>query len=150
MIELDEADHIPLDQFSLGWRFSDARYGNLPADALARIRAVGSQRAAALAPIARRQCEEEAAFNLTFRSDDRPAAVRDQLRGLPLAPSTRIIVSWDAEKAVVTDWEMFTTYWDDFCYPASDDVTVWPLDAAWTLCYRHYEVFQFSSTDRPI
>ena len=145
MIEFAPSDFVSLDAFSLGWRFAPNRVGDLPVDVLLRIRPLTVGRAAAFAAFARTQCEEAAEFGMTLRSDDAPGAVREQLRALPPAAVAEVLISWDARTALVTDWQTFIAHWDDFCYPSSDNVTIWPLDASWTLCYRHYEIFQFSS-----
>lgn len=150
MIEFAASDFVSLAEFPLGWRFVPDRVADLTADILARIRPLTASRAAAVAPVARMQCEEAAAFGVTLRSDDAPGTVREQLRGLPPAASTQVLISWDARAALVTDWGVFIAHWDDFCYPSSDDVTIWPLDASWTLCYRHYEIFQFNSRVRSV
>lgn len=56
---------------------------------------------------------------------------------------TRVYVSWSLDLAVETRWDIFTEYWDDFCYPSSDDVTVVPASGTWQLSYHHYEQFDF-------
>jgi hypothetical protein len=150
MAELGISDFISLDLFSLGWRFAPDRVGNLPPEILHRIRPLNPDRAAEFAQVAKEQCGEAATFGVTFRSDDSPGAVRAQLLALPPDATTEILASWDARTAVATDWETFVEHWDDFCYPSSDDVTVWPLDRSWTLCYRHFETFQFSSRLRAV
>ena len=145
MIKLASSDFVSLDAFPLGWRFAPDRVGNVSPDALARIRPLTADRASDLAQVAQARCERVATFAMTFRSDDSPGAVRAQLQALPPAAATGILISWDTRTAAATDWELFVAHWDDFCYPSSDDVTVWPLDDGWTLCYRHYEIFQFDS-----
>ena len=54
------------------------------------------------------------------------------------------MVSWGPSAALETNWESFVAHWDDFCYPASDDVVIRPIDGGWTLRYHRYEVFQLS------
>jgi hypothetical protein len=54
-----------------------------------------------------------------------------------------VIVSWEPEDAVATTAAIFCDYWDDFCYPASDDISVTPLSEDWMLVYRHDEVLFF-------
>ena len=54
-----------------------------------------------------------------------------------------IIVSWQPDAAVLTQTNIFIKYWEEFCYPSSDDVTVWPENEKWVLQYRHYEQFWF-------
>jgi hypothetical protein len=38
---------------------------------------------------------------------------------------------------------LFVGRWDDFCFPSSDDVTVYPADERWLLEYAHREEFVF-------
>jgi len=55
----------------------------------------------------------------------------------------RVFISWSEDLAVETSWDIFTEYWDDFCYPSSDDVTIIPVAGSWRLSYHHYEQFEF-------
>ena len=116
----------------------------MPTDEIvARLKPLGDDAAArAAATAAARQAAARTPL-VSFRSDDPPGAVRSDLRALPIDASTEIMLSWNASTALVTDWDTFVSHWDDFCYPASDDVVIWPIVGAWTLCYHHYEVFQF-------
>lgn len=59
--------------------------------------------------------------------------------------STSVILSWDKDIALRTTWGIFTSYWDDFCYPMSDDLVVWPEDEKWVLLYHHEERFYFGT-----
>jgi hypothetical protein len=145
MIEIATADVVPLAEFPLRWRFGGHPYGDVPSDTLARIHPLGAARAGTLAALARESYRDGMPAGTTFRSDDQPGVVTSRLRALPPAPADRIVISWNDRTAVATDWEIFVAHWDDFCYPASDDVTVWPLDESWTLWYRHFECFQFTS-----
>ena len=132
----------PLGAFPLRWRFTSSRHAQLGADGLARLKPLAPAVAAELADDAAHRCRAARGSPFTFRSDDAPAIVRRQLLDLPIDPSALVILSWDRGTAVITDWDMFTAHWDDFCYPASDDVSIWPVGGEWTLCYRRYEVFQ--------
>jgi hypothetical protein len=58
----------------------------------------------------------------------------------------QIIVSWNRETALRTDWELFTARWDHFCYPSSDDVLILPENDSWVLRYYHSEMFYSAST----
>ncbi len=73
---------------------------------------------------------------------DDPASVRQRLEALAISPSDPVIVSWDRQTAVITQWATFVRHWDAFCYPSSDDVTVWSPSDDWTLCYRHFQVLE--------
>ena len=40
-------------------------------------------------------------------------------------------------------WEIFLEYWDDFCYPSSDDAFVVCEASAAILAWEHEELFKF-------
>jgi len=72
------------------------------------------------------------------RSADVPNAVgRCWLRDQQPELSAQAFVSWREDAAIRTTWEIFTAHWDDFCYPSSDDVVVWPESERWALFYFH-------------
>ncbi len=125
-------------------RFIGERDASPATEAIAKLRPLSGLAAAAIAEVACERHRVNCRDNLTFRSDDPPGIVGETLRGLPPSGDTPVIVSWDRDTALATNWGFFVARWDDFCYPASDDVTIWSLADDWTLSYRHYEVFQFS------
>ncbi|MBU1053487.1 MAG: DUF2947 domain-containing protein [Proteobacteria bacterium] len=66
----------------------------------------------------------------TFKTDD--DVVEKEIASLlrksfPLPDNTTVYFFWHAETCVKTDWGLFLSYWDDFCYPSDDsDVIVIP------------------------
>jgi len=138
----------PLHEFTLGWRFTGQRHALLDARTLARLTTPDRESASRLAGEGAKRWADIDGRPLAFRSDETPGDVRRGLVALPIEPTTRIVLSWNPATALIADWEIFAAHWDDFCYPASDDVTIWPLRGDWTLCYRHYEVFQFWNRHR--
>ena len=58
-------------------------------------------------------------------------------------PAGQVTVRWDSTTAVRTTWKVFADHWDDFCYPGSDDVEVFPLTGEWLLLYHHWEQFEW-------
>jgi hypothetical protein len=141
-IEFHSDDFRPLAEFPLRWRWTEARGNVLPESDLARIRPLTTVRAAALAPHAAYLCDERRDLPKWMNADEDARNVEVQLRALHIDPRDRVVVSWDDETAVVTDWDLFCRYWDDFCYAASDDVTVFALSGEWVLCYDHSEAFR--------
>ena len=142
MIEIRDGDYVSLDEFPLGWRFHADRRP-LSAPERHRLRPLSTEAAGRVGHLAANACRDGGPFAVAFRSDDSPVVVLGRLRELPPGPTDPVLVSWDGRTAAVTDWELFVEHWDDFCYPASDDVTILPPGGEWVLCYRHYEVFQF-------
>jgi len=76
-------------------------------------------------------------------SDPDPAVARLWLRRVQPDLAAPVYVSWDEDLAIETTWSIFTEYWDDFCYPSSDDIAVVPVTGGWQLIYHHYEQFEF-------
>jgi hypothetical protein len=153
MVEFCETDFVPLTGFSQRWRFADALYGQVSPDLERRIRPLAVGRAA---EVGAKALARDPAPNgrhidgVEFRAEAEPSGVRAWLRSLPVDPASNVVVSWDAQTAVVTDWEVFVAHWDDFCHASSDDVTIWAPEASWTLGYWHHEVFTFSSRPRAV
>lgn len=140
-IVIDPSSIIPLADFPLGWRFEARRHSLPEAALLSRIKPLDAATATRIAGVVERERDSRAA--LIFRSDETPGAVRRQLIELPIPNEASVVLSWNGTTALLTDWAIFVLHWDDFCYPASDEVTIRPLDGEWTLRYRRYEVFQF-------
>ncbi len=54
-----------------------------------------------------------------------------------------IFVSWDRSTCVYTTKRIFLRYWDDFCYPSSDNVTIISEKTNWVFFFNHVEVGKF-------
>ena len=129
---------MTIQEFPLAWRWTQPSHAVLPAEVLAGIRPLRASEAAgvctaALAPSA----------STVSRPASDPVDVRSWLRSVQPDSQVPVYVSWSEDLAVETRWGIFTEYWDDFCYPSSDDVTVAPVTGTWQLVYHHYEQFDF-------
>ena len=143
LITNSDADIIPLDDFPLAWRFVSNRHGRWASKELGRLQPlspVSSSRAHSAVLAIRANLGPPL---VAFRTDDTPAEVSRRLHELPPDGNERIVLSWDEGTALATDYETFASRWDDFCYSASDDVTVLPMRGAWIIQYHHYDMFQF-------
>jgi hypothetical protein len=151
------SNFVPMDQFSLRWRWTDPKYRALSGIELALIRpfdaaAAGVAHASAIR-VLKAISSTLSGTGVTAVADDESAAmhdasgdphvVRDWLRHLVSNCNDAVIISWDQSTAVLAPWNLFVERWDDFCYPSSDDVFVFPLTGDWMLCYDHADVFRF-------
>lgn len=138
-----------LKDFPLVWRWTDEKYAVLPPDVLSRI----EPHTSALA-------HELFQQSLSFHGSDglsehifslkrmetsgvEPERVTDWLLTCHEDKETCVFLSWQPNTAVSTSWEIFARYWDAFCYPASDDLSVWSEAHSWVLLYHHEELMQF-------
>jgi hypothetical protein len=131
---------MKIQEFSLAWRWTDSRHAVLSEAALSQMQPLD-------APEARRAFERARSFHRDS-STTRSANVSDEegcawLRAQHDGLSDVVTISWSADCALRTTWEIFTEHWSDFCYPASDEVTVWPDSERWVLFYHHEEQFEF-------
>lgn len=153
MLKIEDTDFQSLATFPLSWRWTDSKWNKLPENDLQRIKPLTPIKAKELWRILGHYVSANGPKENIFECSpwieatiDIPNAfekVRDWLLGQFSDYEQSVIVSWDKDTAVLTDWGVFCNYWDDFCYPASDDVTVFPPHIDWILFYAHYERFDF-------
>jgi hypothetical protein len=155
MLKIEDTDFQPPSTFSLNWRWTDSRWNELPESDLRQIKPLTKIKAKEFWRILGHyvlsngprinifECSEWVDATL-----DVPGAfekIRSWLLNHLSERDESVIVSWDKDTAVLTNWGIFCDYWDDFCYPSSDDVTVFPLSIGWVLFYDHFERFVFGS-----
>jgi len=134
---LTEDDLEPCTHSGYAWRWSDPSYDVLPDHVLLSIHALRRGKA--------RQCFQQSLLIDQWTRDD-PAReietgadenlVSEWLDGCG-AGTEMVIASWSEDEAVYLPWAVFRNYWSSFCYPSTDDVTVWPSDGQWGLSFSH-------------
>jgi hypothetical protein len=130
-------DFIHLGDCPLAWRWE-----RIPGTARLAIRPLREDVSERLRPLAVRLDPGHGPDVVEIDAATSPATVSTALRALGV-PSEAEVVAWWPWGAVVVPWHVFAEYWDDFCYPSSDDLTVWPSDQQWSLGYDHDERFRF-------
>ncbi len=149
LLKVSAKDYIPLELFSLKWRFTDPKYNELPKEKLAQIKPLNKKTSFDLHEHARIFLNN---FHLdinrfkSIENLDTPHEyflTREWLENKLPKESKEIIVSWDAETSVRVDREIFYEYWDDFCYEGSDDIVIIPINGEWLMYYFHEDQFQF-------
>ena len=139
------ADFRSMAEFPVAWRWTSETHDLLPSATLADIHPLTEAAAGRIAREAVSRCTEGVNGEFTERFSTEgvdPDHVRARLGALGISDGTRVLVSWHAAIAVETSWQTFRHYWDAFCYPAADDVTVWAAGSGWSVCYRHFEMMQ--------
>ncbi len=148
---LTEDDFLPFEEFPLRWRFTEERYNRLPPEDLVLIRPLSKHRATEFCQYSMKYDSnaslQESEFNSieSFTVSNNEEETRNWLRARPVNFNTQVVVSWDHTNCVITLWRVFCEYWDDFCYPGSDDVSVWSPEEDWCLNYHHYEVLSYGT-----
>lgn len=73
-------------------------------------------------------------------NDEKIEQFRNQLTSIIEQWAEGIIVTWNRTTTLRTSKEIFLKYWDDFCYPNSDDVTIISEKTNWVMFYNHIAV----------
>jgi hypothetical protein len=151
MSSITSKDIMPFSDFSLRWRFTEESHRVLPKEDLSLIQPLTRTKAAEFnkhsleylgnASLLKSKFSEIESLKI---SDDHEA-VGVWLLSKEIVPETRVAVSWDKTNCVITSWGIFCKYWDDFCYPSSDDVLVWSQQEDWFLYYCHHEIFEYGT-----
>jgi len=161
MIELKQENFRPLVDFKLRWRWVNPKWNVLPETKLAQIHPLVEKKAEAIWEHAIAYIEE--LWKYAFDDTPEPIAssplfewlrhidmtkepldrVRQHLTSFEPQGDQVVIVLWEPTTAVAVPWQLFYEYWDDFCYPGSDDVSVWPVSEMWCLQYHHEDQLIF-------
>lgn len=142
-----ETKSSPIAQFPLRWRFTDPKYNVLPDEVLQRFHPLDAQSASELCFETRNFVSSYAInaegfpkidqFDTNGDVDKVREWLTDSLQNLDQA----VEISWDPTTAMIVRLQDFCDYWNDFCYPGSDDVVVLPKARDWVLYYFHEEAF---------
>ncbi|HEX8279700.1 MAG TPA: hypothetical protein VF540_13440 [Segetibacter sp.] len=149
MISFEDSDFRSIDKLPIKWRWTDSRWNKLPDDALKSIQPLVETKASELCQYSlcfhNQSGLNESLFENIKQVDASGEAseIKQWLLGCSSNLNQKVIVSWNNENAVLVQWKVFCEFWDDFCYPSSDDVAIFPLTEEWMLFYGHKEVFVF-------
>ena len=139
---------VPVDAytFALAWRWTQPSHNVLPPEVMAQIAPLEQLPDGLLAHGAANSSTLRDVRSI--RTDGSAGEVVHWLGQLPVDAKGKVIVRWTERVAVETTWSIFTRFWDDFCYPSSDDVEVYPASGDWILLYHHYELFEWGCRKR--
>jgi hypothetical protein len=130
---------MSINAFPLFWRWTQPSHSVLPSDVLEMLRPLSRDLAESLSASAPKAFGPSAVMHRATGTDDE---TRVWLASLPL-PANRVSVVWSANAALSMPWEIFVTYWSDFCYPSSDDVDVFVEGGPIVLRWHHDEIFEY-------
>ena len=140
---------MTIREHPLAWRWTDPEHAVLPDDVLDRMVPFPPEKAAEL-------FKHSCAFNgrdglstdlfevrVISSGSMSPAEGRAWLCSQQPDTDAKVFLSWQPNTAIMTTWGVFTDYWGEFCYGASDDLNVWPEDEQWALLFHHEDEFHF-------
>ena len=132
-----------IEEFPLAWRWTQASHAVLPPEVLASLAPLQAHDAEPLYRRGEQLFPRDTVAAVSHQALEDPETTRVWLEALPIHASARVLVVWSRETAISLPWQTFVAYWDDFCYPSSDDAFVFTEEDRSALVWNHYEVFEF-------
>ena len=126
-----------LQNFSLIWRWTAATHAVFPDEILESLEPIDQVSIKLL--LDKELQAPEPMYSYHFQSDDETESWLVK----QLDKDEEVTLVWDSETGLKVKWETFCRYWDDFCYPASDDVGIFLEGQKLFMLWRHYEVFDY-------
>lgn len=148
-IKIDNKEIIPLDEFSLNWRFDKVHnpiISKIEKSKIQPLSEVESKRINKIIDF----FENETNRIRYFSESGRISATQDSTNNIKRFINVvdnelklfeeDLIITWDRKITLKTTKEIFLKFWTDFLYPSSDNVTIISEKTNWMMFYNHYEV----------
>jgi hypothetical protein len=148
-IEIDYNEIIPLKDFELNWRWKKTHNPNISDYEKIQIEPVSEIESKRLNKVIdyfevednlRKDFIDNDWISATCDKEENIELFRNKLTSILDPWPENVIVTWNRRTTLKTTKELFLKYWDDFCYPSSDDVTIISEDTNWIMFYNHIEV----------
>jgi hypothetical protein len=139
---------IPMDDFSIKWRFTEEKYDMLPDEHLQEIKPFDSKASLFLHDfIMKTTLHDQIPFKKNFfktidtiyRTDDNEPEIKKWLYHRGLSFDKTVYLTWDPQTSLKTKWKYVVKYWDSFFYSSSDDLTVFDESLNWALLFTHHD-----------
>lgn len=140
---------MKLTDFPLAWRWTDKEHTVLPDHVLSQISPQAPERAQSLHRLSLQFLGPDSLNTQQFTIEQlslgtqEPQFITNWLLEKHQQQETQVFLSWAQDLAVVTNWGILAKYWQDFYYPSSDDLVVWPEHSGWAVLFHHAEFIQF-------
>lgn len=151
-IEIDTHEIIPFEDFELNWRWDDFHNPDISLEDKGQIKPlsiVESKRINKVIDYFKSESNLLKSFEQTdwFRASSETKESIDKFsndfKELTKDYVENLFISWNRSTCIYTTKEIFIKYWDDFCYPSSDNITIISELTNWVYFYNHIEVGQF-------
>lgn len=148
-IKIDDTEIIPLNEFSLGWRFDEIHNSDISENEKSQIKPLSEDESRKIIKIidyfeseSNRidKFSETNWFSANQESESKIERFRTQVDNHLKPFDEDLVISWNRKTVLKTSKQILLKFWTDFLYPSSDDVTIISEKTNWILFYRHYEV----------
>lgn len=151
-IEVDTSEIISFEDFDLNWRWDHNHNPYISAEDKEQFKPLSIQESKRINKIID-YFELESNLYKSFETTDWIRASSETLdsikkfsndfKELTQDYNENLFISWNRTTCIYTTKDIFIKYWDDFCYPVSDDITIISELTNWVYFYNHIEVGRF-------
>jgi len=135
-----------IKDFPLAWRWTQSSHAVLPTHVLALLTPLEGAQTDLLYRRGEKVFSDAAATPPSEHHSESADATRVWLQKLPVPANDPVFVVWSRDVGISLPWQTFVAYWDDFCYPSSDDAFVFYESSNACLAWRHHEVFWYAES----
>ena len=139
MFRFSSKDKTDLKSFPLLWRWNQSSHAVLSDEELALIEPLSKSKALELHKLLMLKRQDLPECSSQKISSESPE-VSVWLNKF-LLDDKYVFLSWDDSTAVRLPSSLFVIRNDDFCYPSSDDVFIYPESESYLLQFHHFEIF---------
>jgi hypothetical protein len=151
-IELDTNGIISFEKFELNWRWNNIHNPDISTEEKEQIKPLSIQESKRINKVID-YFESESNLYKSFEPTDwirASSETKDSIdkfsnhfKELTQDYNENLFISWNRSTCIYTTKEIFIKFWDDFCYPGSDDITIISELTNWVYFYNHIEVGRF-------
>ena len=144
-----------IEDFPLKWRFDSLKANELAdfENNLTIINRKGCEKIASVLENWNLHSDFPFKKDLFFKNDHFSIAennnkqIESKLDSLRFEDSKEILLEWDNETALLTNWRFLKNHLSDFFYPGSDDITMFDESMRWSILIHHSETVYYSTND---
>lgn len=148
---------VSMDNFQLGWRFTDIKYDQLPSQHLELLKPFDKEASTFLSKyIDNSNLHNDIPFKKDFFQtidkakilDDNKKEIKKWLYQRGLSFDKNVYLCWDKDNALTVPWKIFIKYFDSFFYSASDDLTLFDESLNWAILFYHEDEIYFGTNQK--
>ncbi|WP_107037520.1 hypothetical protein [Brumimicrobium mesophilum] len=157
-IEIDKNEIIALSDFELSWRWEKSHnsiISDFEKDQIIPVSEMESKRLNKVIDFFELEDDLSKKFinhdwiRATSDHEDNIALFRKKITSILEPWTENVLITWNRGTTLKTTKELFLKYWDDFCYPSSDDVTIISEETNWVMFYNHVEMAKIWTLKNP-
>ncbi len=139
MLTISPKDKSNIDSFPLKWRWTSTSHALLSNEELNSIEPLSEQKATEFHNLLTLLFKKQS--NLPYKEMSAESSTIVNWLTKYILVDIFIFLSCNSSTAIRIPTSLFIQRFDDFCYPSSDDIFIYPESGKWILEYHHHDMF---------